>query len=99
MNTEKIQDELVLVLREPIKLADLEVAELTLTEPTGAQLAASYKQPVAIESLMTLIAMNAKVSPAIVKLMRQRDLQRADDFFSAFGRPSSSTPSETTPQS
>ena len=94
-----ILDSLVLELREPIALGDLVTTELNLTEPTGEQLAASYKQPVAIEALMTLIAMNAKVSPAIVKKMRQRDLQRADDFFSAFGRPASSPSSETTPQS
>lgn len=92
-----IPDTFVLDLREPIKLADLEFSSLTLTEPTGEQLSASYKQPQAIESLMTLIAMNAKVSPAVVKQIRQRDLQRADDFFSSFGRPSSSTPSENTP--
>ena len=95
----EIEDRLVLPLREPIDLGGDVTTELVLTEPTGEQLVASYKHPLPIESLMALIAMNAKVSPAVVKRMRQRDLQRADDFFSAFGRPSSSTPSETTPQS
>ena len=94
-----VEDTLVLDLREPIHLGEIITTELTLTEPTGEQLAASYKQALPIESLMTLIAMNAKVSPAIVKKMRQRDLQRADDFFSAFGRPASSKNSETSPQS
>jgi hypothetical protein len=92
-------DRLELVLREPIVLGTLETTELVLTEPTGDQLVASYKQALPLESLMTLIAMNAGVSPAIVKKMRQRDLQRADAFFSAFGLPSSSPSSETTPQS
>lgn len=92
-------DSLELELREPIKVGTLEISTLTLTEPTGEQLAASYKQAVPVEALMTLIAMNAGVSPAFTKKMKQRDLARADAFFSHFGEPSTSEPSESSPQS
>lgn len=92
-------DSLELELREPIKVGTLEISTLTLTEPTGEQLAASYKQAVPVEALMTLIAMNAGVSPAFTKKMKQRDLARADVFFSHFGEPSTSEPSESSPQS
>lgn len=94
-----IEDRLVLVLREPIKLGDLTFSELTLTEPNGEQLLAMQKEPIPMQALITLIAMNAGVSPAVPKRMGQRDLQRADDFFSRFGRPEASTTSATTPQS
>lgn len=99
MDTEQFGDTLDLDLSQPIKLGDLEFATLKLSEPTGEQLLASYKETMPLASLMTLIALNAGVSPAVPKRMRQRDLQRADDFFSHFGRPATSSASETSPQS
>lgn len=92
-------DTLDLELREPITVGTIEISTLTLSEPTGEQLAASYKQSVPVEALMTLIAMNAGVSPAFAKKMKQRDLARADAFFSHFGEPTTSEHSESSPQS
>ncbi len=93
------EDRMVLELREPIELGTLVTTELVLTEPTGEQLVAFSKEPLAMQALMTLIALNAGVSPAIVKKMRQRDLQRADAFFARFSPQEPSTTSETSPRS
>lgn len=98
MNPENFKDTLVLPLREPIKIGDLEFSELTLSEPTGAMLQLAARED-AMGGLFILIAHTAKVSPAIPKQMRQRDLQRAADFFGHFGDVPSSTPSASTPQS
>jgi len=99
MTTEKFGDILMLDLREPIKLADLEFTSLTLTEPTGEQLQRSYKAVEPMAGLFSLIADTAGVSPAVPKKMRQRDLQRAADFFAHFDPASSLKDSEITPQS
>lgn len=98
MAEEQFDDELTLALRKPIKLGDLEYFELQLEEPTGAMLQLAAKED-AMGGLFLLIAHTAKVSPAVPKQMRQRDLQRAADFFAHFGDLPSSTPSTSTPQS
>lgn len=99
MATEAFEDELVLVLRETIKLGDLEFSELRLSEPTGEQLQRSFKATEPMGGLFSLIGDIAGVSPAVVKKMRQRDLQRAADFFAHFDPENSLKASETTPQS
>ena len=92
---EIFKDTLQLDLREPIDLAGLVTHSLLLTEPTGEQLQASMKATEPMGGLFVLIAQTAGVSPAIVKRMRQRDLQRAADFFSHFDPANSLTSSES----
>lgn len=85
---EKFNDELVLELRAPIKLGNLdEVSVITLTEPNGAQLLASQRKEVPLEALMLLISLNGGVPIPVVERMKQRDLSRADSFFAHFGEP------------
>lgn len=79
-------DVLELVFREPIKLGEAEFRSVTLTEPTGEQLAQAEAVPGGMGSLLALIAKNGGIAPSIVAKMRQRDLQRAADFFAAFGK-------------
>lgn len=71
---------------------------VTLTEPTGKQLEEAERVSGNWAPLLTLIMLNAKVPRKIVDQMRQRDLQRAADFFTAFGKPDDSTSSESSPQ-
>lgn len=98
MTAEKFEDVLVLNLREPIKLADMEYAALTLTEPTGEQLQRSMKQSEPMAPLFSLIADTSGAPIPVVKKLRQRDLQRAADFFAHFDPENSSTGSTSTPQ-
>lgn len=97
-------DELELVLRSPITLGPSDgtgvtYAVLNLTEPTGEQLAAAEAQAGAMGPLLTLIHKNAGVPMAVAQRMRQRDLQRAADFFAGFRSPSGSVSSESSSQS
>jgi hypothetical protein len=82
-----VQDELVIRLIKPIMLADLEFAELTLTEPTMGQLRQASKAGAPLDQLAWLIAQNAKVSPAVVDKMLKRDIEKAGDFFAQFESP------------
>jgi hypothetical protein len=88
-------DELDLTLTKPIKLGELEYSVLNLTEPTGEQLAAAEAAVGATGSLMVLIERNASVPAGVVKKMRQRDLQRAADFFAHFGTTDDSIDTES----
>lgn len=96
---EKFSDELELVLREPIKIGDLEFTSVTLTEPTGKMLQLAEREKDSYGGLFVLITHAGRVPPAVPNAMRQRDLQRAMDFFAHFGSEDSLTPSATTPQS
>lgn len=93
---EVFSDELVLTLREPIKVGDIEFAEIKLTEPTGKALRLAAREDT-MGGLFVLITHAASVPPMVPEKMRQRDLQRAADFFAHFGEPPSSTPSASTP--
>lgn len=77
-------DELELVLREPITIGANTYDVLKLTEPNGAQLAKATKIANHMESVMTLISLNAKVPMAVPERMKQRDIMRAGDFFGHF---------------
>lgn len=92
-------DELEIVFREPIMLADLSFESVTLTEPTGTMLQLAAKEKDEYGALFVLITHAGKVPPSVPKAMRQRDLQRAMDFFAHFGSEASSTTSATTPRS
>ncbi len=94
---EKFGDELELVLREPVKLADLTFESITLTEPTGKILQLAAKEKDEYGALFVLITHTGRVPPAVPNAMRQRDLQRAMDFFAHFSSDDSSTPSTTSP--
>ncbi len=83
MEAETFGDELVLTLREPIKLGNLEFTDLTLAEPRGEALCLAERED-AMGGLFTKIARTAGVPPAVAKKMRQRDLQRAANFFNHF---------------
>jgi hypothetical protein len=86
------QDQLVLTLRKPISLGELQYAEITLTEPTVAQLRKAAKAGDAIDQLATLIHLNAAVPMTVVDRMVQRDLDAAGDFFGRFSGASPTTP-------
>lgn len=80
----EIEEELELVLRDPITVGANTFEVLKLVEPTGAQLAKVTKVANEMDSLMLLISLNAKVPLPVVERMRQRDLIRAGDFFGRF---------------
>jgi len=83
---------ITIVLNEPITVGDVTTARLTLSEPTGEHLAAAELVPGSIASLMALISANGVVPMSVVKKLRQRDLQRAADFFASFSEPDLETP-------
>ncbi len=83
-----IQDELVITLIKPVKLADLEFSELKLTEPTMGQLRTASKAGGPLDQLALLIAVNASIPQPAVDRMVKRDIERAGDFFAQFESPS-----------
>ncbi len=85
-------DELILKLRKPLKLGDIEYPQLTLTEPTLGQLRKATASGGALDQLATLIHLNAKVPPSVVDLLSQRDMEAANDFFSRFSGVSPQVP-------
>ena len=92
-------DDLVLELRSPIQIGEMVYTSIELSEPTGAQLVAAGKAASSFEGLLVLINLNGKVPLTVVNQMRQRDLQRAGDFFGHFAPTDSSSDSAITPQS
>jgi hypothetical protein len=80
----KIQEELVITLLKPIKLASLEYFEITLTEPTMGQLRRASKAGTALDQLALLISENAGIPQPAVDRMLKRDIDRAGDFFGQF---------------
>ncbi|MBW8824458.1 MAG: phage tail assembly protein [Xanthomonadales bacterium] len=82
-----IQNELVITLLRPVKLADLEFLEVRLTEPTMGQMRQASKAGGPLDQLAMLIAQNASVPPAVVDRMLKRDIDRAGDFFAQFESP------------
>ena len=95
----KFDDELVITFREPIMLADLAFDAVTLNEPTGKMLQLAAKEKDEYSALFVLITHAGRVPPAVPSAMRQRDLQRAMDFFAHFASDDSSTTSTSSPQS
>lgn len=92
-----MDDTLELQLREPIKIGDVEFSTLSLSEPTGDQLVKSSKAGNPMEQLIALIQLNAKVPKTVVDRMKQRDLNKAADFFGHFGDETSTTSGTSSP--
>lgn len=82
--TPPLGDELILQLRAPVSLGDVEWRELKLTEPTVDQLTKSMKAGIGIEQTAMLLSLNAGIPLAAVQRMKQRDLQDASAFFLHF---------------
>lgn len=89
--SERFEDEMALLLRAPIKLGEIEYSELQLSEPTCDQLIKAGKAGTPMEQLAALINLNAKVPMPVVSQMKQRDLDRAGDFFAHFSDASQTT--------
>jgi len=93
---QNLVDELTVTLVRPINIgregAEVEYAELQLTEPTYKQLVQAGKAGSAMEQLGTLIHLNAKVPMAVVDQLRQRDLEACGAFFGRFSEDSPETP-------
>lgn len=73
-----------LELLTPITFGKETITTIHLEEPTMAQVKAMQKGTTMAEQSAILIALNAKLLPAIVDKMRYRDMQRCDDFFGRF---------------
>jgi hypothetical protein len=95
---EDFGDELALPLAEPIEFEKRTVTELTLSEPTGEALQLADREE-GWGEVCALVAFTAGVPVDLVRKMRQRDLQRARNFFVHFSDAPSSRPSATTPRS
>jgi hypothetical protein len=78
------QTELTLKLKKPVTVGPETTTELRLSEPTMKQLREAAKAGGDLESLATLIVENAKVLPAVVDGMGQRDVEAAARFFGQF---------------
>jgi hypothetical protein len=87
-----MDDELTLTLRKPITIGTQTWTELHLTEPTAGQLIKAGKAATSLEQVAMLIGLNAKVVPAVVEQLAQRDFADAANFF---GRFSDSSPALT----
>ena len=86
-----MEDSILLQLRKPVTLGSMTWTELALTEPTLGQLVDSNAAGTPMQQMAALIAVNAKVSPAVVRALCQRDAQDAIDFFARFERPTAPT--------
>ena len=80
----EVHDTLTLRLRNPVKVGEVEYAELKLTEPTVAQLIASSKAGTPIEQAVQLIRLNAALPMRAVEQLGQRDFEAAAAFFGRF---------------
>lgn len=92
-----MEDSILLQLRKPVTLGSMTYTELSLSEPTLGQLVDSNAAGTPMQQMAALIAVNAKVSPAVVRALCQRDAQDAIDFFGRFERPTAPT-FDTAPQ-
>lgn len=88
--TKPVPTRLVLKLRSPVTIGDITVDKITLTEPTGAQLAEAGDFG-GMRQLLKLIELNGKVLEDVAAGMRQRDLNEAADFFARFNESSGPT--------
>jgi hypothetical protein len=79
-------DELTITLRKPVKLADVEYAQINLREPTAGELrkARNLGSDNGIGNAMALIHLVAQVPMAVVEQLSQRDLAEADRFLGGF---------------
>lgn len=76
-----METETTIQLVKPVKIGEVEYAEVSLSEPTALQLSKAEKSGSAIDQLITLIHLNGKLPRAAVEQMRQRDLEKCGDFF------------------
>jgi hypothetical protein len=101
-STQAIPEQMTLTLIKPISIGSgpnaVEYRDLLLTEPSVGELKKASKAGNSIEVLAALISLNAKVPMSVVDQMKQRDLDKAGDFFALFGNESPQTPT-TLPQS
>ena len=84
--------ELTVTLSKPIKLGEIEYAELKLSEPTMKELRTSGKAGDGLDQLAMLIHLNARVPMAVVDSLCQRDIKVCDAFFARFAAVSPPTP-------
>lgn len=80
----EVEKELELLV--PVELGKETIRTLRLTEPTMRQLRESQRASSPLAGLSILIHLNTGLLPAVVDKIKQRDLNRIDDFFAQFSR-------------
>ena len=86
-------------LRKPVSLGPVQYTELPLEEPTAKQLIAARKAGIPEEQIAALISLSAKVPPAVVDQLCQRDFEECADFLVRFGGDAWKTPGLSSPAS
>ena len=83
MTTTIIPDELDLIFAKPIEIGSVVYTHVQLSEPSGEQLE-KLSGSTGWQNLFELIELNGSVPPQVPRKMKQRDLERAADFFAGF---------------
>lgn len=78
-----LADELTITLRKPIVVGKATYAEITVREPTVAQLKQITAQS-GVDSTITAITLTADVPAGVAAQMAARDFMRAKEFFDGF---------------
>jgi Phage tail assembly chaperone proteins, E, or 41 or 14 len=81
---DNLPDELVITLRKPVKLGDVEYTELKLREPTAGEIEKASNVANPMGSNILLVSLVAAMPKPAVEKIGARDLKTASDYLQGF---------------